>query len=144
VNFLSFTYKVGSWSFILVGVGHLATATFAPSTPEKVQITQTMKEFPITMLGTDSNLLLFHEGFSLMMGVLLMGYGVLSLLHARKLGFPEKEVIWVNILISLVALILSMKYFFIVPTSLLGLALLCFSMTLVNTVYSASKASIDR
>jgi hypothetical protein len=61
---------------------------FIPNTPERVEIVQAMEKFSISMPGTESNLYLFHEGFSVMMGVLLIGYGLLNLSIAKASRMP--------------------------------------------------------
>jgi len=134
VKSLSIIYKVGCWSFILVGLGHIVTSMFAPITPERADIILEMKNFSITMAGTESNLYLFHEGFSLMMGVLLIGYGLLNLLLTKASVMPGNNIILVNTTVSFIAFIISIKYFFMVPIILLCIAFLCFLIILIISV----------
>lgn len=141
---LLIVFKVGSWSYILVGLGHLVTSMSVPVTAERVEIIQAMKDFPIVMLGTESNLYLFHEGFSLMMGFLLFAYGLLNLLVVRKNKIPSKDIIAVNIVVSLVALALSIRYFFIVPIFFLGTALLCFAIALAVSNNLNSNVTVEQ
>ncbi len=131
MKLLPVVYKIGCWSFILVGIGHIVTSMSVPSTPERDKIIEEMKNFSISMSGSESNLYLFHEGFSLMMGVLLMGYGLLALSLTKASFIPEKQVVFINVIISLVALAISVKYFFIVPITFLMVAFLCFLMSLI-------------
>ncbi|PCJ45294.1 MAG: hypothetical protein COA74_15905 [Gammaproteobacteria bacterium] len=128
---LSIIYKAGCWSFILVGLGHIVTSMFVPITPERASIILEMKNFSITMAGTESNLYLFHEGFSLMMGVLLISYGLLNLFLTKASVIPENNIIFINTTVSLIAFIISIKYFFMVPIILLCIAFLCFLITLI-------------
>lgn len=131
---LSIIYKAGCWSFILVGLGHIVTSMLVPNTPERVNIIQEMKNFSISIAGTRSNLYLFHEGFSLMMGVLLIGYGFLNLLLTDAWMIPGKNIILINVTVSLIAFVISIKYFFMVPTILLCAAFLCFVMALIMSI----------
>lgn len=124
-------YKAGCWSFIFVGIGHVVASKSVPSTPERIEIVQEMKEFSISMLGTESNLYLFHEGFSLMMGILLIGYGFLNLAFMKECIIPGKQIIIINIAVSLITFVVSVKYFFIVPVVVLCIAFLCFFMALI-------------
>ena len=130
MKLLPIIYKAGCWSYILVGIGHIVTSMFIPNTPERVEIVQAMEKFSISMPGTESNLYLFHEGFSLMMGVLLIGYGLLNLSIAKASRMPSKNTILINAVTSLIALIISINYFFMVPSVFLGVAFLCFSIAL--------------
>ncbi len=124
-------YKIGCWSYIFVGIGHTVTYMLIPNTPERTKILQDMKNFPISMPGTESNLYLFHEGFSLMMGSLLIAYGLLNLSLTKTSMIPGKHVILINVIMSLLAFIISIKYFFIVPVTFLGIAFLCFLISLI-------------
>ncbi|VAW90031.1 Dipeptide transport system permease protein DppB (TC 3.A.1.5.2) [hydrothermal vent metagenome] len=132
----SVVYKVGCWSFVLVGLGHIVTSMLIPNTPERVKMVQEMKSFSISMPGTESNLYLFHEGFSLMMGLLLTAYGLLNLAFAKISKMPVKSVMLINVAVSLSALIISIKYFFIVPVAFLGVAFLCFLIALALSFQS--------
>ena len=132
-------YKIGSWSYILVGLAHLNWALFSPDTAEKIEIIQTLKGISISVPGTESNLYLFHEGFSLMMGVLLLGYGLLNLSIIRKSKTIQKDKIILNIVVSLIALIISIKHFFIVPVIFLGIAFFCFSTLFILSSFSKNK-----
>ena len=111
-------HMIGSWSFMLLGIGHLATYFLLPITPEQEHMMHKMKNFAISMPGPDSNLLLFHEGFSLMMGMLLIGYGAINvfLMAEQSFDLPKSKFIPpLNLFVSLVAVVLSIAYFFIVP-----------------------------
>ncbi|PCJ50904.1 MAG: hypothetical protein COA74_00060 [Gammaproteobacteria bacterium] len=119
-------FKTGCWSFILVGTGHIVTSIFIPNTPERIKIVQEMKNFSISMSGTESNLYLFHEGFSLMMGILLIGYGLLNLSLTKASTVPENKIIIINLTVSLIAFVISIKQFFIVPVIFLCIASLSF------------------
>ncbi len=140
MNSNSMLSKVGSWAFVLVGIGHLVTSTFGPDVPGQLEILDTMREFPITMLGTESNLFLFHEGFSLMMGLMLFGYGLLNLSLLRELSMPSSRMLAINVSISLVAFCLSLRNFFAVPVFLLGVASLCFVLAFAIHLFSRRPA----
>ncbi len=131
MNSLPMLYKAGCWSFVLVGIGHIVTSMLIPSTPERDKIIEEMKSFSISMSGSESNLYLFHEGFSLMMGGLLIGFGVLNLSLLEASITPRKRVVLVNVIVSLISLAISIKYFFIVPVAFLFMAFFCFFAVLM-------------
>ncbi len=124
-------YRAGCWSFILVGIGHLVTSRLIPNTPERDKMVEEMKNFSISLSGSESNLYLFHEGFSLMMGVLLIGFGALNLSFLEASTTPRKRVVLVAVMVSFISLLISINYFFIVPVLLLLIASFCFLAALV-------------
>ena len=93
---------------------------------------QVMKDFVISMPGPDSTLLLFHEGFSLMMGLLLIGYGTANVLFAADSfdSLRSKHISTLNVLVSLLAVVLSVVYFFIVPVVFTAISLTAFVLAL--------------
>ena len=126
-------HMIGSWSFVLLGMGHLVTYLFLPKTPEQEKMMQVMKDFVISMPGPDSTLLLFHEGFSLMMGLLLICYGTVNILFLAADSFDflrSKHIAMLNVLVSLLAVVLSVIYFFIVPVVFTTISLIAFGLAL--------------
>jgi hypothetical protein len=100
---LSSVYRAGSWAYILVGTGHVITTIFfIPDTPERAQIVRAMQESTISMLGTESNLFAFHQGFSNMMGTMLFAYGLLYLSLVNEIEYPSFATRLINVGISLV------------------------------------------
>ncbi len=129
-------YKIGSWSYIIVGTGHLIGHLLTPKTPEQIEILQTMKEFTISMPGTETNLLLFYTGFSLMMGIMLISYGWINLMflkNNKQIDLADNKILITNILVSFISLILAIKYFFIFPILLMSLALTVFTLAFIIT-----------
>ena len=126
-------HMIGSWSFVLLGIGHLITYLFLPKTPEQEKMIQVMKDFVISMPGPDSTLFLFHEGFSLMMGLLLICYGTVNILFFAVDSFDflrSKPIAMLNVLVSLLAVVLSVIYFFIVPIVFTAISLIAFGLAL--------------
>ena len=131
--------KIASWSLLLVGVGHTTTYLTTPNTAAQDEIVRQMETFTFELLGTDANIFYFYEGFSLMMGLLLFGYGVLNLfmLINNKEGSLHNNVLILNFIISLISVILSVKYFFIVPVVFTSIALFGFSIALITKTKKA-------
>ena len=126
--------KIASWSLIFVGVGHTITDLTSPKTALQNDFIIKMKEFPIEVLGSETNIFSFHQGFSLMMGLLLFGYGLLNVLILRSnraIPIPPNIII-LNIIVCLISLLLSIKYFFIVPILFTGIAFLGFTISLIS------------
>lgn len=122
-------YLIGSWALTILGIGHLIGHFTIPKTAEAMVLADSMRAFEINLLGTKSNLFLFHEGFSLMMGILCLSYGLLnlaSLNHNAAVYLSNKQALIVNIVAALATCILSITNFFIVPISLAGIAFFSF------------------
>ncbi|MCF6341718.1 MAG: hypothetical protein L3J31_02810 [Bacteroidales bacterium] len=49
------SYRIASWSFMLVGIGHTITDLTSLKTPTQKEFILTMKNFTISILGTDTS-----------------------------------------------------------------------------------------
>ena len=125
--------KIASWSLIFVGIGHTITDLTSPKTESQNDFIIKMKEFPIEILGRETNIFSFHQGFSLMMGLLLFGYGLLNILILRnnQASTIPTNIVILNSIICVISFVLSIKYFFIVPIVFTGIALLGFAISLI-------------
>lgn len=135
MNYAKIGYKIACWSLMIGGVGHTTMSVLSPLTPKQLSLIQTMKEFSIQAMGTETNIYSFHQGFSLMMGLLLFSYGLLNLFilkNSKQVNLPP-NILLLNSIVTLICTILSFKYFFIVPIALTGLAFLGFSYSFIKT-----------
>ena len=84
------------------------------------------------MLGVDANIFSFYTGFSLMMGLLLIGYGLINLLmlkNNQQSRLPINMLI-LNIIISFFSVIISLKYFFLIPVVFTSIPFIGYSISL--------------
>lgn len=137
-------FKFGSLAFVLLGFGHLVTYLVSPRISEQLDVLHVMQSFKIYLAGTESNLMLLHEGFSLMMGVLLIGYGVLNFELIRR--FPELILssyflILLNVFVSLLSLFISIKYFFLVPILFTSISFICFCIVIGRSIVCTRQSS---
>ncbi len=133
------SYRIGCWAFILVGAGHLLTQWLTPRTADQDVILDAMRRFAIKLPGSDGNLYQFHIGFSTMMGVLLAAYGAQALLTVSRRTAPAEgdvRLLALHTLVSAVALILSVMYFFVVPVVFTAAAFLAFGFGLILSRHS--------
>ncbi|MDO6759353.1 hypothetical protein Q4566_04005 [Tamlana sp. 2_MG-2023] len=126
--------KIASWSLMFVGIGHTITDLTSRKTSSQNDFIIKMKEFPIEVLGSNATIFSFHQGFSLMMGLLLFGYGLLNILILRnnQTSPIPVNIVFFNIVICLISLVISIKYFFIVPILFIGIAFLGFTISLIT------------
>ncbi|WP_027421362.1 LIC_13387 family protein [Crocinitomix catalasitica] len=126
------TSKFASWALLLVGIGHTMAVLTSPITEQQSNYIQQMKGFPIEMFGSNIDIYSFYQGFSLMMGLLLFGYGLINLMI---LSMPQviklpRNILILNVFVSLLSFVLSVQYFFTVPVIFTGIALTGFTITL--------------
>lgn len=120
------SFKIASWTLLIGGIIHTISDLLSPETPEKNEIIAQMKSFTGQVLGNEFNLFGFFQGFSFTMGLLLFGYGALNLLilkNNQDASIPSNVLI-LNIIITLISVLISIKYFFILPTFLTALPLI--------------------
>ncbi len=127
-------YRIGSWAFILLGVGHLFTQWFAPKTADYEILFNVMRNFAINMLASQGNLYKYHVGFSLTMGMLLIAYGIQSLLAVSFGGQTpevERRLFVLHTLVSALMVVMAIKYFFLIPIVFMSVAFLSFGLGLL-------------
>lgn len=128
------TYKIASWTLLVGGLLHSLGDLFSPKTPEQNDLILQMKDITGQIFGTEFNVFSFFQGFSFMMGILLIGYGALNLLilkNNQQLHLPSNILI-LNIIITLVGVIISIKYFFLIPILITGIPFLCFLISFLT------------
>ena len=116
---------IAGFSLLFTGLGHLATELFAPDTPERTAMLATMHGWRVALPGVERTVQDLFSGFSLMMGLLLVGCGAL-IATARPTRWSGAVVV----ALTLVATVMAWRYFFVVPGVLTsidaGAALLVF------------------
>ena len=110
-------FSIGAWNYIVLGLGHIAYFGTVALSTDRSAVIATMRETPsrLGMFGRRMDLLSVYYGFSFMMAVMLIAAGGLSLLAQRiDTDFPSQSgaVLVFNVVLSLVALIMSVKFFF--------------------------------
>jgi lysylphosphatidylglycerol synthetase-like protein (DUF2156 family) len=123
--------RIGSWSLVIVGTGHLLTDLLTPTTPRQEEAIRLMRDVVVAMPGSHHTLWDYHHGFSLMMGLLLVGYGAVTLAVARgETGREERlaPVLAISSLVCLAALALSVAHFFAIPVLFTAVACASFAL----------------
>jgi hypothetical protein len=120
--------RIAGGTLALTGVGHLATEAFAPETPERAAIMTALRGLHVSLPGAERSIAELLLGFSLTMGVLLIGGGVLVAL-ARPTRWSKLAVVALTLALSLLA----WRYLFAVPGVLTTLAAAAALMAARNT-----------
>ena len=133
------SFKIASWALLIGGMIHTIADLFSPSTPQKEEILNQMKAFNGQVLGTTFDLASFFQGFSLMMGLLLIGYGAINvlLLKNNQGSALPTNILILNIIITFVTVLISIKYFFIIPVILTSIPFVGY---LISFITKTSKA----
>jgi len=76
-------YKFGCWGFVLTGLGHLIVSLLAPHTPERTKMIELMESYSLEAFSHNLNLYMLHEGFSFMMGLMVIAFGAVNLLVVK-------------------------------------------------------------
>jgi hypothetical protein len=120
-------YKIASIAFIVLGVLHTIAHIVGQLNLDEASLVvlNNMANHKIQLLGEHS-LLKFHTGFSLMMGFLLSVFGIQNLLVTKTLN---KKYLISTIIITGIALILSIAYFHILATSFIFTSLICYILS---------------
>jgi hypothetical protein len=120
-------YKIASIAFIVLGVLHTIAHIVGQLNLDEASLVvlNNMANHKIQLLGEHS-LLKFHTGFSLMMGFLLSVFGIQNLLVTKTLN---KKYLISTIIITGIALILSIAYFHVLATSFIFTSLICYILS---------------
>jgi hypothetical protein len=115
--------RIAGGSLALTGVGHLATELFAPQTSETRALMAALHELHVSLPGAQRSIAELLLGFSLIMGVLLIGSGAL-IMTARPTRFSRLTAV----ALTLGASVLAWRYLFVVPGVLTTIAAAAASM----------------
>jgi|GEM_PF-1686617 len=128
------SFAIASWSLLFGGIFHSLSDLLSPNTPEKIKIMAEMKALTSQVLGSEFNMFSFFQGFSLMMGLLIFGYGALNVMflkHNSQKNLPW-NILVLNTIITLVCVIISIQYFFFIPIILTGIPFVGFFISLIT------------
>ncbi len=128
--------KCGAWIFMIVGLGHLYFQLF--ETSANPTAAASLEQIQVQLPATQRTMLELNTGFSLAMGYLLIGYGMLNLLIMRVMGndAARLQAIWrFNSAVSLGLALLSLRYFFIFPSG---------SFTITTVLYALASRQTGR
>ena len=128
---IKYIHLIGIWAFgILLGTGHLSFEFFSPRSPE---ITQQMQSMTFEFSGKVTSMYSITQAISIIMGVMLIAYGVTQLAIAKSSEnkLPTRGLLYLNAFIVFVAFLLAIKYLFLLQVALIGISLICAIITLI-------------
>jgi hypothetical protein len=126
-------FRCGAAALVVLGVGHLALSLprSLRRSPQQRAIDEVMRAHVVRIVGRDCNLRDLNAGFSLAMGLLSVAFGVADLLYASTPGIvASSSLAWLNLAVSLILWVVSVRAFPPPPIVVLAVASVCFGMAL--------------
>lgn len=133
-------FKGGAFVLILLGMAH-SLSLFSPMTPSNEterQLLSLMSNYRFDLAGSQRTVDNLLRGFSLCFILGAIGLGVLDLSLARGRVEQLKRAALINVLWLAALTAVSLRYFFVVPTAFLLVALLLFVLAWFKLPASAS------
>ena len=126
-------FRVGAWSFIVVGVGHLGFELVHQLHDAPSAIDTQLRAQTVAVRGMHRNLFALHLGFSIAMALFVIACGALGLVFARAVPDLTRRapgVVWLNLALALVGLALAIWAFPPPPIVAFAVASLAFGLAL--------------
>ncbi len=124
--------RIGGWTFVLTGAGHLTVAALMPSTDaeQAVQAQMEQAQFPMFPSHSYADLM---QGFSVAMAVLLVAWGVSVLLRTHRGRAPEQAQVTLSLVLSLALLVTAVLLLPAPPIVLMTVASVAFAVALTGS-----------
>jgi len=133
-------FTAGGVFLLLLGVVH-SLSLFGkpvPANDTERQLLDLMSNYRFNVMGSMRSMDNFLRGFSMSFMVAAFCFGALDLVLAREPAGLLKRVAFVNAIWLCVMILVSLRYFFVVPTAFLIVALLIFATAWLKLVQSPS------
>lgn len=128
-----FYFKVASGFLLLLGALHTFFDQFSrlvnKEEMSRTNVFNEMSNYQIQLFGTHT-LYEFYSGFSIAMGMLLMGYGLLNLIVVKHI-IPNQmyRITILNVMVCLIMLIISSTYFHLLANFMLLISLVGYGVS---------------
>jgi len=133
-------FTTGAVVLVLLGLVH-SLSLFekpVPANDTERQVMDLMSNYRFNEMGSMRSMDNFLRGFSISFMVGMLGLGALDLLLARERAGLLKRVALINTIWLATMTAVSLRYFFVFPTSFLATALLIFALAWLKLPASAS------
>jgi len=121
-------FKTGAVLLIVIAAVHSLSLIRerTPANDTERQLLELMTNYKFNLMGTMRSMSELMSGFKLAFGLAALGFGVLDIAVWSERARLLKKVALANSLWLAAMLVVSLHYFFLVPTSFLALALVVF------------------
>ena len=133
-------FTTGAVVLVLLGVVH-SLSLFekpVPANDTERQLMDLMTNYKFDLMGSMRSMKGFLRGFSISFMIGILGLGVLDLVLARERTELLKRVALVNAVWMATMILVSLRYFFVFPTSCLTAAAIIFALSWLMLPASAS------
>lgn len=123
-------FKAGAVALLILGAVH-STSFFQkllPANDTEKQLLDLMSSYTFNLMGSFRSMAVMLRGFSVSFMLAALGFGVIDLMLSRERAGLLKRVALINIIWLAAMTAVSLRYFFIVPTSFLATTLLIFML----------------
>lgn len=130
-------FRAGAVVLMLFGLahlmGHLSSKDAPPQNEQERQLKELLYGYKVNLMGTMRSQGEIAEGFSLAISILMLGAGLMALTVARSrdprlvASAAMVNCGWVGITLAI-----SLRYWFLAPTSFLAVAFVCFLVSVVR------------
>lgn len=127
-------FSAGAVLLLLMGLAH-SLSLFerpVPANETERQLFDLMSNYRFNVMGSMRTSDNFLRGFSISFMLAALGFGALDLALARERAGVLKRVAAINAIWLAVMLVVSLRYFFAVPTAFFAVALLIFAAAWLN------------
>jgi uncharacterized membrane protein YhhN len=127
-------YIAGAVMLIILGLVHSLSLFRAPVPANETerQLIELMDHYRFNVLGSMRTMGNFLQGFSIAFMLAALGFGAVDLALLRERTGLLKRVALVNVLWLAAMVATALRYFFIVPTTFLGVTLLLFVLAWIK------------
>src|SRR4029450_6474362 len=123
-------FKAGAVMLVLLGLAH-SLSLFqrpVPANDTEKQLLELMANYKFNLLGSSRSMDDLIYGFSVAFMLAAFGLGVFDLLLSRERAGLLKRVAGINTIWLAAMTVVSLRYFFVAPTSFLAAGLLIFAL----------------
>ena len=123
----SILFKIGAIAYLIVGAGHIAGHFTLPTVdPKAIDFLSQLENFKYDLFGPH-DLLDNYNGYSLMMGSMLLFFGLLCLLIASNVSVLANRKIMLTVCLgALSTFTLALIYFWLIPQIVSSIGLIAF------------------
>ena len=121
-------FKAGAVALLILGAVHSISffQKLLPANDTEKQLLDLMSSYAFNLMGSFRSMAGMLRGFSASFMLAALGFGVIDLMLSRERAGLLKRVALINIIWLAAMTAVSLRYFFIVPTSFLAATLLIF------------------
>jgi hypothetical protein len=121
-------FKAGAVALLILGAVHSISffQELLPANDTEKQLLDLMSSYTFNLMGSFRSMAGMLRGFSASFMLAALGFGVIDLMLSRERAGLLKRVALINIVWLAAMTAVSLRYFFIVPTSFLATTLLIF------------------